>query len=145
MSHEQFEEAIPLYAAKTLEGPERQALEAHLRAGCAACDALLQDYQEVMAALAYQPPAKSMPPEVRERILAAYRRERRQQPAAGPGRATEPRRLALSFPGQVWRWSAHPAFVMVLLVLLAGTAFYAWSLRQEVGRHIAEHQQRTEV
>ena len=37
MAHEQFEEAVPLYAMGALESPERLALEAHLLTGCKVC------------------------------------------------------------------------------------------------------------
>lgn len=47
MTHEELEEAVPLYAIGALERSERQAIEAHLLSGCAACHAALKDYQTV--------------------------------------------------------------------------------------------------
>jgi len=34
MSHEQFEDAVALYAVDALEPAEREALEVHIRDGC---------------------------------------------------------------------------------------------------------------
>jgi hypothetical protein len=141
VGHEEFEEAIPLYAAKTLEGPERQALEEHLRAGCPTCTALLREYEEVLAALAYEAPAQSLPADVREQILEAYRRERGLEPAAPrPPLGRERRRPVIALPALLQLW-ARPAFAMLLLMLLAGTVLYAWSLHKEIGRGVAQLQE----
>ena len=40
MTHEELEEAVPLYAIGALERSARQAIEAHLLSGCAACHAV---------------------------------------------------------------------------------------------------------
>ena len=42
MTHEELEEAVPLYAIGALERSERQAIEAHLLSGCAACHGCLR-------------------------------------------------------------------------------------------------------
>ena len=57
MAHEQFEEAVPLYAIGALESQERLALEAHLLTGCTVCRLALKEYQEVAALLPYGLPA----------------------------------------------------------------------------------------
>jgi len=51
MTHEELEESVPLYATGALDRTERQALEAHLLSGCAACHNALKDYQSVAALL----------------------------------------------------------------------------------------------
>ena len=51
MTHEELEEAVPLYAAGALDRTERQTLEAHLLSGCASCHSALKDYQSVAALL----------------------------------------------------------------------------------------------
>lgn len=47
MTHDELEEAVPLYAAGALDRVERQALEAHLLSGCQSCRTALKDYQSV--------------------------------------------------------------------------------------------------
>jgi hypothetical protein len=53
MTHEELEEAVPLYAAGALDRVERQALEAHLLSGCASCHSALKDYQSVASLLPF--------------------------------------------------------------------------------------------
>lgn len=66
MTHEELEEALPLYAIGALERTERQAIEAHLLSGCATCHAALKDHQTVAALLPFSlttatPPHRSRP------------------------------------------------------------------------------------
>ena len=53
MTHEELEEAVPLYAAGALDRAERQALEAHLLSGCPSCHSALKDYQSVASLLPF--------------------------------------------------------------------------------------------
>ena len=53
MTHEELEDAVPLYAVGALERVERQALEAHLLSGCVSCHTALKDYQSVAAVLPF--------------------------------------------------------------------------------------------
>jgi hypothetical protein len=69
MSHEQFEEAVPLYAVGALEKAERQVLEVHLLSGCTACHAALKSYSAVAGLLPYGLPPQAPPPDLRGRLL----------------------------------------------------------------------------
>ena len=51
MTHEELEEAVPLYATGALDRAERQALEAHLLSGCQSCHSALKEYQSVASLL----------------------------------------------------------------------------------------------
>src|SRR5207249_8276274 len=71
MGHEQFEEALPLYAIGALERAERQALEPHLLTGCATCHAALKQYRAVAGLLPYGLPLTDAPPTLKARVMAA--------------------------------------------------------------------------
>jgi len=53
MTHEDLEETVPLYAIGALEKIERQALEAHLLAGCIPCRTALKEFQSVAISLPF--------------------------------------------------------------------------------------------
>jgi hypothetical protein len=69
MSHRSRRDDWVLYAAGALDGPERESLEAHLRGGCAVCDADLSAAEAVVAELALSPAPADPPPSVRTRLL----------------------------------------------------------------------------
>ena len=71
MTHEELEEAVPLYAAGALERSERQALEAHLLSGCVACHGALKEYQTVAAVLPFGLHTTPPPRTLKARIMAA--------------------------------------------------------------------------
>src|SRR5574341_875048 len=149
MSHELFEEAIPLYVVGALERAERQALEAHLLSGCAACRTTLEEYRPVAAKLPFALSRVPVPPELKDRILAVI-----SQPAptrepsllyGSPSRevATDseeapPRRVG--FPA----WLCHPGWAAASLLILALGAWYTQSIRSQVGIETAQRQ-RAEV
>lgn len=135
MTHDQIEEAIPPYAIGALERSERQAVESHLLSGCGSCHVLLKDYHSVAAVLPYALPPMAPPPKAK--ILSAVF-ARAQTPVA-PDRPTFTlggwfNTLLSGWPGLMWQ----PAVSLVLLVLLAGTGFYAWSAHRQVGAGAAE-------
>ena len=47
MTHEEIEDAIPLYAVGALDRSERTAIESHLLTGCPTCHVLVKDYHAV--------------------------------------------------------------------------------------------------
>lgn len=71
MTHEELEDAVPLYATGALDRTERQALEAHLLSGCPSCHHALKEYQSLAAllpiGLAQTQPARAL----KARIMAA--------------------------------------------------------------------------
>jgi anti-sigma-K factor RskA len=71
MTHEELEEAIPLYAIGALERSERQAIEAHLLSGCAACHAALKDYQTVASHLPFGLTPATPPNTLKAKIMSA--------------------------------------------------------------------------
>ena len=79
MTHEELEEAIPLYAIGALERSERQAIEAHLLSGCATCHAALKEYQTVASHLPFGLTPATPPNTLKAKIMSA--------PAPLPGAA----------------------------------------------------------
>ena len=71
MTHEELEEAVPLYAAGALERTERQAFEAHLLSGCATCHAALKEYQSVAAVLPFGLSPTQPPRSLKAKIMAS--------------------------------------------------------------------------
>ena len=71
MTHEELEDAVPLYAVGALERVERQALEAHLLSGCVSCHTTLKEYQSVASVLPFGLNATSPPRALKAKIMAA--------------------------------------------------------------------------
>lgn len=71
MTHEELEEAVPLYAAGALERTERQALEAHLLTGCVSCHTALKEYQSVASMLPFGLTVTAPPRALKAKIMAA--------------------------------------------------------------------------
>ncbi len=71
MTHEELEEAVPLYAAGALERPERQALETHLLSGCVSCHTALKEYQAVAAVFPFGLQSTPPPRTLKAKIMAA--------------------------------------------------------------------------
>jgi hypothetical protein len=71
MTHEELEEAVPLYAAGALDRTERQALEAHLLSGCQSCRTALKEYQSVASLLPFGLSPVQAPRTLKSKIMAA--------------------------------------------------------------------------
>jgi Anti-sigma-K factor rskA len=71
MTHEELEEAVPLYAAGALDRAERQALEAHLLSGCQSCRTALKEYQSVASLLPFGLSPVQAPRTLKPKIMAA--------------------------------------------------------------------------
>ena len=71
MTHEELEEAVPLYAAGALDRTERQALEAHLLSGCQSCRTALKEYQSVASLLPFGLSPMQAPRILKSKIIAA--------------------------------------------------------------------------
>ncbi len=145
MAHEQFEEALPLYAAGALDRAEHQALEAHLLTGCAPCHAALKQYHAVAGLLPYGLPAAVAPPALKARVMAALAHGSapdvsRANQQTRPG----PEMRAARFVWPLRRWAPSPAFALLLVLLLAGTGVYAVSMRRQIATEI-EQRQRVET
>ena len=143
MTHEELEEAVPLYAAGALERPERQALEAHLLSGCATCHAALKDYQGVAALLPFALTPVPPPDRLKAALLTA------RNPFAPPTEEVKQTRKPSLEPGE-WMnhlfpplapnrsWQFRLAFWVLLASVVGGAAYLAWetSIRSagEAGR-----------
>src|SRR5436190_24330522 len=73
------------YALGTIDDVSRRRLEEHVREGCAECEVALRDFGVATMALAATAPAARPSAELRERVVAAARREPRRaaRPAHG--------------------------------------------------------------
>src|SRR5690348_9112743 len=71
MTHEELEEAVPLYATGALDRAERQALEAHLLSGCQSCHSALKEYQSVASLLPFGLSPTQAPRGLKAKIMAA--------------------------------------------------------------------------
>lgn len=71
MTHEELEDAVPLYAVGALERVERQALEAHLLSGCVPCHTALKEYQSVATVLPFGLHTAMPPRALKAKIMAA--------------------------------------------------------------------------
>ena len=137
MTHEELEEAVPLYAAGALDRAERQVLEAHLLSGCQSCHSALKDYQSVASLLPFGLSPTQAPRALKSKLMAALN----QETLAVDSLLKEPGRPSLE-PGE---WMNHlfppitPArslslpwaigLVAVLLVSLVGYFLWAYNVR----------------
>ena len=137
MTHEELEEAVPLYAAGALDRAERQALEAHLLSGCQPCHNALKEYQSVASVLSFGLSPIQAPRALKAKIMAA----RNPDSLAIDNSVKEPGRPSLE-PGE---WMNHlfppivPArsfslpwaigFTTLLIVGLGGYLVWTYTLR----------------
>jgi hypothetical protein len=132
MTHEELEEAVPLYAAGALDRAERQALEAHLLSGCQSCHSALKEYQSVASLLPFGLSPNQAPRGLKAKIMAA----RTSDPLAVDGISKDSVRPSLE-PGE---WMNHlfppitPARSLSLpwaiglasVLLLSVAGYFAW-------------------
>jgi hypothetical protein len=137
MTHEELEEAVPLYATGALDRAERQALEAHLLSGCVSCHNALKNYQSVASLLPFGLSPMQAPRALKAKIMAA----RHPDPLAVEAAPKQPSRPSLE-PGE---WMNHlfppiaPAsshslpwaigLVTLLIVGLGGYLVWDYSVR----------------
>ncbi|HYY95745.1 MAG TPA: cupin domain-containing protein [Pyrinomonadaceae bacterium] len=72
---EELEGQAALYALGALDAEEARAFESHLAEGCAACEAELREFEEVVSDLAFAAPEASPPAAARARLLALVSEE----------------------------------------------------------------------
>ena len=143
MSHEQFEEAVALYAIEAAEPDERQALEAHLQSGCEDCRTALREHQAAAGLLPYALPPVLVPTELRSRLRAAFLRG---FASAEPEPTVS--KLVTERQGGVGRlltyWAsflARPALAVASVVLLIGVGVYALTLRSQLEKEAGQRRQ----
>jgi anti-sigma-K factor RskA len=135
MTHEEIQDAIALYAIGALNRAERTVVESHLLAGCDTCHVLAKEYQAAAGLMPFalqpvQPPAKST-------MLAAVFQDPAKDQHTGSGFVAWINDLMSSFISP----SLQPVMSMVLLVLLAGTGWYAWMTHRQVAGEAAQREQ----
>lgn len=147
MTHEELEEALPLYAAGALDRPERQALEAHLLSGCPSCHGALKDYQSLAGLLPFGLTPTQPPRSLKARIMAARNpvavgteegQKEQPKPSLEPGEwmnhlfpPVVPAR-SFSFP-----WAV--GFAALLVVSIAG--YFGWVYTSKLSDDMAKMQQ----
>ncbi len=147
MTHDELEEAVPLYAAGTLDRGERQALEAHLLSGCASCHNALKEYQSAASLLPFGLSPMQAPRALKAKIMAA----RNPEPLAVEIGAKESIRPGLQ-PGE---WLNHlfppvaparslslPWVIGLVTLLVVGFGGYlAWTYSTQLSEDAAKIQQ----
>ncbi len=130
MTHEELEDAVPLYAVGALERVERQAMEAHLLSGCVSCHTALKEFQSVAVLMPFGLNLTAPPRTLKGKILAA------QTPSTTEPAAQQAAQPSLE-PGE-WMNHLFPpdsppptrslSWVLGLagLVLLAVAAYLTW-------------------
>lgn len=131
MTHEELEDAVPLYAVGALERVERQALEAHLLSGCVACHTALKEYQSIAAVLPFALTPAVPPRTLKAKILAARTPTVAAEPAAKQSPSLEPGEwMNHLFPPEAHsravslQWALGGAMVL----LIAGGLYLFWDL-----------------
>lgn len=146
MTHEELEDAVPLYAIGALERSERQAIEAHLLSGCAACHAALKDYQTVASLLPFGLTPATPPNTLKAKIMMAP------TPIAGAVEAEQAGPKSSLEPGE-WMNHLFPpiaparslpfrlAMGFAAAVLIVGGGYLAWSSYTQTSQRSGEIQQ----
>ncbi|MBS0172294.1 MAG: anti-sigma factor [Nitrospira sp.] len=146
MTHEELEEAVPLYAIGALERSERQAIEAHLLSGCTACHAALKDYQTVASLLPFGLTPATPPNTLKAKIMMA--------PSSTTSHAdTEPSAPRSSLEPGEWMNHLFPpitparslpfrfAMGFAVLAILVGGGYLAWLSYTQAQQRSGEIQQ----
>jgi len=131
MTHEELEEAVPLYAIGALERSERQAIEAHLLSGCATCHAALKDYQTVASLLPFGLTPATPPNGLKAKIMNAP------VPIPGAVEVDKPAGRSSLEPGEwmnhlfppiapVRSWPFRLAMGFAGLAIVVGGGYLAW-------------------
>lgn len=146
MEHEQLEEAIPLYVVGALDRDERQALETHLLSGCPTCPAALKEYRAAAGLLPYALPPSVPPADLKTKLLEELRPTGSEPdvPKTAPLPHLKPGAWLQHLIPPPPSWIPYPLMTLVSLLLLAGTLFYALSIRSQILTE-ATHRQHIET
>ena len=145
MTHEELEEAVPLYAAGALDRTERQALEAHLLSGCPSCHGALREYQSVASLLPFGLSPIQAPRALKSKIMAA-----RNEDPLSDGLLKDAARPSLE-PGE-WMNHLFPpiatarsrslpwAIGIVSIIVLSLLGYLLWSVNARVSEDMSKIQ-----
>jgi len=142
MSHEQFEDAVALYAVDALEPAEREALEAHIRDGCEECRAAMKEYRAAANLLPYALPPEAAPFDLQSHLMRTFELDRAQSGKSGVG-WTSPAGQG-DFPRTFLPWRrliGQPVFALASIVLLLAVGIYALTLRSQLQTEAAQRRQ----
>ena len=144
VEHQELKEALSLYVVGALEPQEHQEVERHLQTGCPVCQTLLREFQETASLLPSALPTSPVPSELKTRIMENVSRFPRRRMAIETEETSS---------SGIWGWISdsvlypivNPAAVVILLMLLIGTGFYALSLRSDLVTEIDQRQHVSQV
>lgn len=142
MSHEQFEDAVALYAVDALEPAEREALEAHIRDGCEECRAAMKEYRAAANLLPYALSPEAAPFDLQSHLMRTFELDRAQSGKSGVG-WTSPAGQG-DFPRTFLPWRrliGQPVFALASIVLLLAVGIYALTLRSQLQSEAAQRRQ----
>lgn len=136
MTHNELEAAVPLYAIGALERVERQALEAHLLAGCLPCRTRLKGYQSVAVTLPFGLTITTPPRTLKNRILSSRvsppatesETQSRSKPSLEPGEWMNHLFPPSSPPATSFGW----ALGMVIFVVMTILMYFGWNSSTQV-------------
>ena len=131
MTCKEFEELSGAFVLGAVTAEEREAARAHL-VQCMACARLYQELRSVVALLPLSVPEVTPSPALKDRVLAAIRRE-----AEISARSTEHARAVDLHLGQrprrqSWATRLLAVAVVLLLTLLGGMSLLTFSLQQQL-------------
>jgi anti-sigma-K factor RskA len=131
MTCKEFEELSGAFVLGAVTAEEREAARAHL-VQCMACARLYQELRSVVALLPLSVPEVSPSPALKDRVLAAIRRE-----AEISARSTEHMRAVDLRPGRgprrrSWATRLLAVAAVLLLTLLGGMSLLTFSLQQQL-------------
>lgn len=138
MGHDQFEEAIPLYAVGALDRQERQALEVHLLTGCHVCHLAVKEYQATAALLPYALFPIRVPEGLRKQVIAAAFQSGPRAEETIASRQSRQSQASSVNPTSL-RY-LQPALILILAVSLAATGLYAWMTNSQINTEVTERQ-----
>jgi hypothetical protein len=132
MTHEELEDAVPLYAVGGLERAERQAVEAHLLSGCVSCHGALKEYQSVAVILPFSLHIVPPPRTLKAKIMAARIPSANQDAAAQE--AGKPNLEPGEWMNHLFPPEAHShtasfgwAIGIAMAAIVAGGGYAAWT------------------
>ena len=133
MAHEQFQDAVALYAVDALEPAERQALEAHIRDGCEECRAAMKEYRGAAGLLPYALPPEAAPFDLQSHLMRTFELDRAQSGKSGVGWTSPTSQGDFTRTFLPWRrLIGQPVFALVSILLLLGVGIYALTLRSQL-------------
>lgn len=112
---DEFEERAAIYALGALDREEARSFEEHLAEGCEACEAELQPFAAVVAALGWAAPEAEPPAGARERLLARLTLDAQPDPSRATTRqsASSPFLTVRASEGE-WKEACEGLFIKQL-------------------------------